>query len=144
MAFRKKDPSDSPPDGLRQEFLEFLKDSGRYLCTRGELFGIEAKEAAEVYRRKFRAAGCGFVSLALGYLLTTAAVVGILGSLFAGAGVTLANWTGASLVVATLHFVVAVIALRRARQIGRQAALFEYTSGEFRNDQQWLNPEKKN
>lgn len=144
MPFHKKDSSEPPHDGIRQEFREFLEDSGRHLRTRGELFGIEAKEAAAVYRRKALLTGAGLGALAVAYLLTLAALIGILGSLFAQSGFSLANWTGATLLLAALHFVAALAALSKARRIGRDATLFKYTREEFRKDQEWLNPEKKN
>ena len=73
-----------------------------------------------------------------------AALVGILGSLFSGSGFSLANWTGAALILGAIHLAAAVVILRKARALAKDLRAFEYTLDEFRKDQAWLNLEKKN
>lgn len=144
MASRRTEPTPGSETGLKEEFRAFLDDASSHLRTRGELFGIEAKEAAASCSRKFALAAFGFGTLAVGYLLVIASLVGIIGSLFAGSDFSLANWTGAALLLGIIHLVLAFLILQKARKAGKDAALFEYTLAELRKDQQWLNREKNN
>jgi len=144
MAFRQKDLRPDPEPGLTGEFRAFLNETSAHLRTRGELFGIEAREAAASYSRKFALAALGFATLAVAYLLILSAIIGLLGSLFSGAGLSLANWIGAALILAALHLIIAFVALQKSRKAGKEAAHFEHTLAELRKDQQWLNHKKNN
>ena len=144
MAFRSKSPDSDSPGGLRSEFRAFLGESSRHLRTRGELLALEAREAAAISRRRFLLSGAGFAALALGYLIICGGLIGLLGSLFDGSPVSLANWRGAALLIGALHLPVALLVLRKARQIKKDGVLFEHTLNEIRKDQECLNREKKN
>ncbi len=144
MAFRQKDPASPPsPRGLRDELGALAADSLRHLRTWGELLGIETREAVGIWRRHLLMSAFGFGSAIIAYLLVVGALIGLLGAVFSGDDLSLANWTGAALLLGSLHFAAALVILRMARRIGREAILFEYTREELRKDQQWLSPEKK-
>lgn len=144
MAFRNPDPSREESAGLRNEVRSFLEESSEHLRTRGELLGIEAREAADIWSRKGRLLATGVLFLATGYVLVITALVGVIGSLLASASVSLANWMGASLILALLNFVAGIALLVKARNIGRGTPVFGATLNELRKDQQWLSREKTN
>lgn len=144
MAFRQKDPDAPSPRGLRDELGALMSESLHHLRTRGELLGIETREAVGVWRRQLLMSAFGFGTAFIAYLLIVGALIGLLGALFSGDGISLANWTGAALLLGAFHFAAAFLILRMARRIGREAVIFEYTLEELRKDQQWLSPEKKN
>lgn len=144
MAFgRKKPSSESSSPGLKRELGELLEEASSHARVRGELFTIEAKEAAEIYGRKFGISIAALAFLLTGYLLGLAATVGLLGSLFSGSGFSLANWTGASFLIAAIHFIVGVLLLKKGKQTGQNFPAFEYTRNEFKKDQQWIKEERK-
>jgi len=144
MAFGRSKPasSESSP-GLKQKLISFLKEASFYAQLRGELLGIEAKEAAGIYGKKISLIVAGGISLLLGYLLLIAGLIGLIGSALAGEPVSLENWTGAALVLATIHVTVGVILIRKGRKTGANSELFEYSRSELKKDQEWLNHKKK-
>jgi uncharacterized membrane protein YqjE len=55
----------------------------------------------------------------------------------------LENWTGATLVLATIHVTVGIVLIRKGRKTGANSELFEYSRSELKKDQEWLNYKKK-
>lgn len=144
MAFGRNKPSpDDSSSGLKQEMTSFFKDASSYARIRGELLAIEAKEAAGIYGKKLGLVIAGAVLLLVGYLILTAGLVGIIGTALAGKSFTLANWTGACLIVAGVHLLTGVLLLRKGRKNDPGSPAFEYTRSEFKKDQEWLANQKK-
>ncbi len=143
MAFGRSKPSsgDSSP-GLRHELTSFLREASSFAQLRGELLGIEAKEAAEIYGKKTGLIVIGGIFLLLGHLLLIAGLVGTLGSALAGDPFSLANWTGAALILTAIHVIAGVILIRKGRKIGSTSELFEYSRSELKKDQEWLSHKK--
>lgn len=144
MTFRPKErsPDDSP--GLRRELYAFVAAASDQFRTRSELFGLEAREAAQLCGRKVVCAVIALTLFATGYLLIIASLIGLIGSLLAGHGLILRNWTGAGLLVALLHLVAGFLFLRKVRSSPDEPPLFSATLSELRKDQQWLEREKNN
>lgn len=144
MAFRRTKPSsegDSP--SLKQELGSLIGEASTHVRVRGELFAIEAKEAAGIYKRKLALSLTGLICLIIGYLLILGAGVGILGGLFAGVGFSLSNWIGAALILSLVHLILGVLVLKKGRKMSESSPTFEYTLNELKKDQKWIKHEKK-
>lgn len=145
MAFSKKTPPTSKTNegGLKSELSTFLRDSSTYLRLRGELFSIEAKEAAQIYSKKlsYLLIGCGLALF--GYITLISSLIGIIGNLFSGADFTLANWAGAALLIALVHIILGTIFILKGRALGSGKSLFEYTRSELQTEKTWLNQTNK-
>ena len=139
--------SGSPPEprksGLKQEVTSFIKETSAHARIRGELFAIETKEAAGVYGKTFGFALAGAVLVILSYLLFLVGLIGILGLLISGSDVSIANWIGASWILAGIHLVTGFILIKSSKRAGKNANVYEYTRREFKKDQEWLTNEKK-
>ncbi len=139
----REEPHEAPT-GLKAEVTSFLRDASDYLQLRSELFTIEAKEAGLVYGKKTRLMLISGVMLGLAYLLILAAFVGILAAVLnPDTSLSLANWTGASLIFGGLHFLVGFFFFKRAKKIGAEQTFFEYTRNELQKEQEWLKQKRK-
>ena len=139
----KKSSSDEKSSGLKEEFGAFIDEASNHARIRGELFAIEAKEAAELYGRKFRFTVAGLACLTIGYLLIISGLIGLLGFLLEGLSFSLLNWTGAAFAIAILHLIVGAILIKKGKNSDKNSRIFEYTRKEFKKDQQWIRQEKK-
>lgn len=140
---RKNSSSDENSSGLKEELGALVDQASTHARVRGELFAIEAKEAAEIYGRKFGLTMAGLTCLAIGYLLILAGVIGLLGAFFEDSSLSLANWTGAAFAIALLHLTLGAVLIKMGRKSGRETRIFEYTRNELKKDQQWIRQEKK-
>ncbi len=136
-------PSDGETLGLKQELSSLLKETSAHAKIRGELLAIETKEAAGLYGRTLGLAIAGAILLVVAYLLILAGVIGILGLLISGSGTSIANWIGASWILAVVHLMIGLLLIRKSKSAGAGANVFEYTRGELKKDQQWLTKERK-
>ncbi|MDB2673497.1 phage holin family protein [Akkermansiaceae bacterium] len=140
---RKKSSSDENASGLKEELGAFIDEAFSHARIRGELFAIEAKEAAGIYGRKFGFTVAGLVCLAIGYLLIVSGLIGLLGFLLEGLSLSLLNWTGAAFAIAILHLIVGAVLIKKGKKSDQNTRVFEYTRNEFKKDQQWIRQEKK-
>ena len=151
MALANQDPPPKPTEsgteevtGLQALLASFSQDALAYLELRGKLFGVEAKEAGQVYGRKGRFIVAGVISLALGYLTLLAAGIGLIGDgLDPLAQISLKNWIGGALILAAVHLLLGMILLRRGVKFKAPKGLFKYTRHEFTKEQEWLKQKKK-
>ncbi len=138
-----QEPS-TAPTGLKAEVSSFFKEASAYLQLRSELFTIEAKEAGQVYGKKSSLVLLSAGLLLISYLLLLAALIGILAAaLDPEQTLTLANWTGASLILAALHLILGFLLFKKAKKIGQDQRFFEYTRNELQKEQEWLKHKKK-
>lgn len=121
----------------------FLKEASDHAKIRAELLALEAREAAGIYGRTFGLALAGFVFLLVGYLLILAGSIGVLGLLISGNGISIGNWIGASWILAALHLTIGFFMIKKSKNAGAGATVFEYTRGELKKDQQWLTSKRK-
>ncbi len=144
MAFRRASRSSENPPRIKEELSAFSKEAGIYLKSRAELFAIESQEAGQILGKRLAVLIVGVISLIVTYLATLITIIYLLGRWFGelGDGI-LANWAGASLLIAAIHFAIAVVCLKGQRKIGRHSELFEYTRAEWQKDQQWIQNDEK-
>ncbi len=129
---------------MKAEITSFLQEASAYLKLKSELFTIEAKEAGLFYRKKIYLLLLSIALLLIGYLLLLVSLIGILSAaLNPNTHLTLANWTGASLILAALHLISAFILFKQAQKIGLNQDLFPYTRDELLKEQEWLKHKKK-
>ena len=140
---RKKSSSDDSSSGLRGDLGAFVERASAHTRARAELFSIEAKEAIEVYGRKFYLTILGSLCLTIGYCLFLAGAIGSLAAVLTGSSFSLQNWTGAALCMAFLHLMIGIILIKRSKRFGKNTAIFEYTRNEFKKDQQWTKQQKR-
>ena len=137
-------PSPKEASGLKAELSTFLRESSAYLQLRGKLFSIEAKEAGKIYGSKFGMVAIGLAITAVGYLLILTSLIGIIGAaLDEQAEVTLRNWTGATLILSTVHLILGIILFKKGQGKKVDQDLFEYTRNELKNEQEWLKQKNK-
>ena len=84
---QKNSSSDDNSSGLKEDLGAFVDKASAHARVRAELFMIEAKEAAEVYGRKFHFTVIGTISLTIGYSLFLVGVIGLLGWAAGGVGI---------------------------------------------------------
>ncbi|MDG2399737.1 MAG: phage holin family protein [Akkermansiaceae bacterium] len=144
MGFAKKNSSsDDSSSGLKEELGAFVEKASTHTRVRAELFAIEAKEAMEVYGRKFYFTVVGAVCLTIGYSLFLAGVIGLLGFVLDGSSFSLENWTGVALGIALLHLIIGSVLIKKGNKTNKDAPIFEYTRNEFKKDQQWTRQKKQ-
>ena len=138
--------SDSPKkeaSGLKAELSAFVQDAVAYLQLRGSLFSIEAREAGQIYGKKFGFIIAGVVLLVLGYLLLLAGGIGIIAlALNPETAISWQNWIGGALILAAAHLLPGIILLRIGLKSKVDQELFEYTRNELKKEQEWLKQKK--
>ena len=140
---QKNSSSDENSSGLKEDLGAFVDKASAHARVRAELFMIEAKEAAEVYGRKFHFTVIGTVSLTIGYSLFLVGVIGLLGFSLDGSSVSLKNWTGVALGIAILHLIIGTVFIKKSKKFSKGRPIFEYTRNELKRDQQWTRQKKK-
>jgi uncharacterized membrane protein YqjE len=136
--FPKKEAS-----GLKAEFSAFVHDALAYLQLRGSLFSIEAKEAGQIYGKKFGFIIAGVILLLLGYLLLIAGGIGIIAlALNPDTAISWQNWIGGAFILSAVHFLPGIILLRKGLKSTVDRELFEYTRNELKKEQEWLKQKK--
>ena len=142
---QKPPPAEKSDPGFRDEFSSFIAGIKSYVMARGELFSIEAREAAAILGRKSGLGGAALFLLFFGYLLLAGAATGILGQLLnPDVPLQLRGWIGGALILAFIHIVGGILILLKLKRTGRNMELFEVTRSEFRKDQEWLNKDEEN
>jgi uncharacterized membrane protein YqjE len=104
---------------------------------------IEAKEAAEVYGRRFYFYVIGAVSFTIGYSSFLVGVIGLIGFFLDGSSFSLKNWAGVTLGVALLHLIIGAVLIKKSKKVSKDAPIFEYTRNELKKDQKWTRQKKK-
>ncbi|MDG1148756.1 MAG: phage holin family protein [Akkermansiaceae bacterium] len=140
---QKNSSSDDSSSGLKEELGAFVDKASAHTRVRAELFMIEAKEAAEVYGRRFYFSVIGAVSFTIGYSLFLVGMIGLLGFFLDGSSFSLKNWAGVTLGVALLHLIIGAVLIKKSKKFSKDRPIFEYTRDELKKDQQWTRQKKK-
>jgi uncharacterized membrane protein YqjE len=144
MGFGQKNSSSGDSSSRLKEALgSFIDKASAHTRVRAELFAIEAKEAAEVYGRKFYFTVIGAIFLTIGYSLFLVGIIGLLGFFLDGSSLSFENWAGVTLGIALLHFFIGAVLIKKSKKLRRDKPIFEYTRDEFKKDQQWTRQKKK-
>ena len=116
-----------------QGALEMLAASWGYIRARGELAGLEGKEAGLHLLKALGLLIGGLMLLCFGWLFFCLAAV----FLIAKAIGTESAWIWVTFAAALLHFLGGWLLLQKVRSLAGQP-LFPATLDEFRKDQAWL------
>jgi len=143
---KNQSSSDSPEkeaSGLKAELSAFMQEAVAYLQLRGSLFSIEAKEAGQIYGKKFGLIIVGVILLVLGYLLLLTGGIGTIAlALNPDISISWRNWIGGALILSAAHLLPGIILLRKGLKSKIDQELFEYTRNELKKEQEWLKQKK--